>query len=529
MADAPRPPEGARTPTLKTKLLLMMLSLLLLSVSSLFVLHLYSERQLVSQLREYTEDLSTTIEILQEQPAAEGDPQKILEDYAQKLRKLGVKDVSIADASDEVQASTNPKNVGRRLVRASKRKAPTEYVIKGVLGEESPVPGQKTSTLTIPIVVGDRRIGHLVVTRILDDFSALSHEALLSRIMATLAVFGVGILLSLYLSWSVSRPLQSLTQAAKQVAAGDLNVEVSPAGGGDEILSLSRTFNEMVVRLRENRQLEERLHFAERTSAIGRLASAVAHEIRNPLNFINLSIDHVRARLSPTDATRREDFEKIMGNMKAEISRLNRLVDDFLSFGRPMRLDPRTTGLDEILRDVAALVEHKARDQGIALVLEIEEGTPPLFADPELLKTCFLNLMINALDAMPRGGVLTIGLRLDRGAQDSGLLAVTVHDTGQGMSPENIASAFEPYFSTKETGFGLGLALTRKIVMDHGGTITLESVRGEGTTARIVLPLVRQSMLQGGPGGDEEPGPSPAPQSPPAHSPTAERAAMRVN
>jgi signal transduction histidine kinase len=468
---------------LRTKLLLTMLSLLVLSVTSLFFLHLYSEQRLISQLREYTEDLSTAIEIFEEQPVGEGDPQVVLKAYMDKLGQLGVKDISISDSA-EVQASTNPRNVGKRLVRSSKRKGPKEYVIKGVLGEETGPPGsQTTTTLTLPIVLGDRRVGYLLITRYLDDFSALSREALLSRVLATLAVFALGILVSLYLSWSVSRPVQELTQAARRVAAGDLSVQV-PGAGGAEMGSLARTFNEMVERLRENRQLEERLHFAERSTAMGRLASALAHEIRNPLNFINLSIDHVRERLAPAEDPRRDDFERILWNVKAEISRLNRLVGDFLSFGKPMRLHPRSCALDELVREVAAVVDHKAKDQGIALVTEVDDPLPALVADPELLKTCFLNLMINAIDAMPKGGVLTVSVRRDQDA-----LVTTVTDTGQGMTADEIRDAFEPYFSTKETGVGLGLALTRKIVGDHGGSVELESAPERGTRACIRLPL----------------------------------------
>jgi len=489
--SATLPPTGLRNLSLKTKLLLMMLSLLLLSASTLFLLHLYSERRLISQLKDYTEDLSTAIEVFAAQPAAVAadDPKPILDQYAQKLRQLGVKDISIVDTSDEVQASTDPQNVGKRVLRTvTKKKGPKEYTIRGVLGEENRSAGAKTSNLTIPIVAGDRRIGTLLITYILDDFSALSREAFLSRLLATLGVFALGMLLSSYLSWSLIQPLHGLTEAAQKVAAGDLGAYVSPAGGG-EIATLAHSFNEMVERLREHRALEERLHFAERTTALGRLASAVAHEIRNPLNFINLSIDHVRERLHPEEVGKREDFDRILINMKAEISRLNRLVGDFLSFGKPMRLHPRLVAVEEVVRDVAALVDHKARDQGIALHVAADEGLPRIVADPELLKTCFLNLMINAVDAMPEGGVLAIALRRD--ALEGGeTLVVTVRDTGQGMSAEDIQSAFEPYFSTKDTGFGLGLALTKKIVSDHGGTIGLESAPGQGTTARIILPLV---------------------------------------
>jgi signal transduction histidine kinase len=222
---------------------------------------------------------------------------------------------------------------------------------------------------------------------------------------------------------------------------------------------------------------------------MGRLASAVAHEIRNPLNFINLSIDHVRGHLGPEEPRKRDDFDRILINMKAEISRLNRLVGDFLSFGKPMRLHPRLVSVEEVLRDVAALVDHKARDQGITLDIVADEGLPPIVADPELLKTCFLNLMINGVDAMPEGGILGLAVRR-AGGDHAEMLVVTVRDNGHGMSAEDIQSAFEPYFSTKDTGFGLGLALTKKIVSDHGGTVVLESAPGQGTTARITLPLV---------------------------------------
>ncbi len=486
--------------------------------------------------------MSKAIEVAQEQPAAEGDPQLALKAYVEKLRQLGVADVTLADATDEVQASTNPGIVGKRLVRGKRRG--TEVVIRGFLGEVGSATNQKTSTLTIPIVVQDKRVGYLLITRVLDDFSALSEEAFLNRIMVTLGVFALGIVLSFYLSWgyllitrvlddfsalseeaflnrimvtlgvfalgivlsfylswSFGQPLRDLTDAARKVAAGDLSVQVAPRGG-DEMAGLSQTFNEMVERLRENRRLEERLHFAERSTAMGRLASAVAHEIRNPLNFINLSIDHLRGRMAPAAPEQREDYDRILQNVKAEISRLNRLVGDFLSFGKPMRLDPRPCAVDEVLREVASLVDHKAKDQGIALALETEPGLPRIVADPELLKTCFLNLLINALDAMPGGGLLDLSIRRGRTEGGAECLVVSVRDTGHGMSAEDARTAFEPYFSTKDTGLGLGLALTHKIVADHGGTITLSSPPGQGTTASIVLPFEPESTQEVGTDAD---------------------------
>jgi signal transduction histidine kinase len=479
-----------RSLSIRTKLLLMMLALLLISVSSLFFLHLISEQRLLAQVRDYTDELSTAIDIAQQQPADAADPKatlNALKAYAERLRRLGVKDVAVTDAADEITAATNPALVGKRAVQLRQRGK--EWIVKGVLGDE-PAPTQKLSTLRVPLLVGDRRVGYMLITRSVDDFSDLSRQNLYYRLVVTLAVFGVGMAAALYLSKSFSRPLQDLNQAARRVAAGDLDAKV-PHAGEDEIGELARTFNEMVEKLRENQQLAERLHFAERSTALGRLASAVAHEIRNPLNFISLSIDHVRGKLGPEDERKKGDFDRILGGVKDEISRLNRLVVEFLSFGKPMRLNTRSCSMERVLRDVAALVDHKARDQGVALAVDIERELPEIVADPELLKTCFLNLMINAADAMPAGGTLTVSLKKGaQGAHDA--LVVTVQDTGHGMTPEEIATAFEPYFSTKETGLGLGLSLTRKIVEDHGGEIALQSEPGRGTTARITLPLLPQ-------------------------------------
>jgi signal transduction histidine kinase len=474
-----------RRRSLRTQLQLMMLALLALSVGSLFVLHLFGERALLARVSDYTEELSTAIEITQEQPGGGADLQKAVQAYAEKLRRLGVRDVSIADASEKVvQASTNPRNVGKKLAR---RRGPAEFVIRGVLGEEAPLGHPTTSNLTVPIVVGDQRVGYVVITRILDDFSVLSKTALATGIATTLAVFALGMLLSLVLASAVSRPVQALTDAAQRVARGDLAARV-PAAGSDELSALARTFNQMVERLGESRALEERLRVAERATAMGRFASALAHEIRNPLNSISLTIDHVRNRFGPEDEARRAEFQALMVTLKSEVTRLNRLVGDFLSSGQPARIDPRPCDVGAVLRETAALVEHKARDQAIRLEVDVAQGLPPTVADPELLKTCFLNLVLNAFEAMPAGGRLSLTAQLDAPA-DGAVIVVRVFDTGVGMSPHAASSAFEPYFSTKEAGVGLGLALVRRIIEGHGGSVTLDSTPAEGTTVRLVLPV----------------------------------------
>ena len=160
----------------------------------------------------------------------------------------------------------------------------------------------------------------------------------------------------------------------------------------------------MVHRLRDRKKLEERLYFAERTAALGCMASAVAHEIRNPLNFINLSIDHLRARIRHGDFREREEIRNDTPHDEEEIARLNRLVGDFLTVGRPRSSIRTSCHLEDIVRQVSLLVEHKAKDQAVAVKLSLPDGLPPLVGDPELLKTCLNCAMINSLDVMPDGG-----------------------------------------------------------------------------------------------------------------------------
>ena len=470
--------------SLRLQLQLVMLALLVLSVGSLFVLHMKSESAMLARISDYTEELSTAIQITQEQPAAGLDPQRAVQAYAEKLRQLGVREVSIADASEAVvTASTNPLNVGRQLKR---RRGPTEYVIRGVLGDEGTIGRPTTTNLTVPIVVGDRRVGYVVITRILDDFSSLSQTALANRIAMTLAVFALGMLLSLVLASAVSHPVKALRDAAERVAAGDLETQVR-AAGSDEMQTLARSFNQMIERLSENRALQERLRVAERSTAMGRFASALAHEIRNPLNSISLAIDHVRTRLGPDGEAQRAEFDALMTTLQSELRRLNRLVADFLSSGQTERLDPRPCDVGAVVRETAALVEHKARDQAVALELDVAPALPTTAADPELLKTCLLNLVLNAFEAMPKGGRLRLSATL-AGPPGEPTICVSALDTGVGMSREAAAHAFEPYYSTKDEGVGLGLALVRRIVEGHGGSVALTG-SGAGTEVTMRLPV----------------------------------------
>jgi len=239
----------------------------------------------------------------------------------------------------------------------------------------------------------------------------------------------------------------------------------------------------MIEELEHKRELEERLNQTERAAVIGRLTQAVAHEIRNPLNVINLTIDHVASRYAPEDPQRRAQLNRRLSSIKDEISRLNILLSDLLNYGRPARLAVEPVDMGELLGETLALVKPQADEQQVEVKVETDSEPAEVQGDRERLKSCLSNIAINALQAMPEGGRLVA-----RVARLDGQVEVAITDTGIGISEEGLGKVFEPYYSTKQAGFGLGLAVTKWILEQHKGSIKVESSIGHGTTFTIRLP-----------------------------------------
>jgi signal transduction histidine kinase len=288
--------------------------------------------------------------------------------------------------------------------------------------------------------------------------------------------------IAVIIGWSFTKPIQALAWSARRVAAGDLDFQVE-VERRDEVGQLAGTFNEMIAGLKSKRELEDKLNNAERQAAIGRLTQAVAHEIRNPLNVINLSIDHVATKYAPEDEKRREQFTRILSSIRDEVARLKRLVNDLLNYGRPARLAVERFDIRKLIAETISLIQPQAEDQGVKVSLEEEKASVEVLGDRERLKSCFSNIAINALQAMPTGGHLSA-----RVAKLNGVAEITVSDTGTGISEEALGKIFEPYFSTKQAGFGLGLAVTKTIVEEHKGSIEVKSRLNEGTTFTVRLP-----------------------------------------
>ena len=297
-----------------------------------------------------------------------------------------------------------------------------------------------------------------------------------------------GMFAIVYLAFRFTRPIDQLVEGANQVAGGNLYVFI-PEGGSHEMGLLARTFNQMAQRLRDARELQKRLNEAEKSSLLGHFASTVAHEVRNSLNFLNLSIDQIRAKRWLTDETPGRELRASLANMKDEITRLNRLVNDFLAVGRQTPPQIAPCDLKTIVEQAVGLVEKQANAQEIRIADEIPDGLPELQADAAQLKTCFLNILTNSVQAMPKGGTIFIAAKLMPDGNEAPRLQLRFRDTGPGIREEDREKIFTPYFSTKVTGFGLGLAITRKIVEDHGGRVFVARQKAPGTEMVLELPV----------------------------------------
>jgi signal transduction histidine kinase len=291
-----------------------------------------------------------------------------------------------------------------------------------------------------------------------------------------------GILLGITLSWwattRITRPVRKLVDSAEKVAAGDWGATVE-ASSVDEIGQLARAFNRMTRELVAQRQ---RLVQAERVAAWRELARRLAHELKNPLFPLQITIENMqRARASYPEQFD-EVFREGSATLLAELANLKRIVARFSDFAKMPAPEMQSVDFNMLAAEALKLLEPQLAKTGIAPSLELDPSVQPVQADPEQMTRVLRNLVLNAIDAMPAGGALTVRtIALPRGVR------LEVSDTGQGLKPEECERLFTPYYTTKTYGTGLGLAIVQSVVSDHQGRIFVESEPGKGATFRIDL------------------------------------------
>src|SRR5229473_7623755 len=230
----------------------------------------------------------------------------------------------------------------------------------------------------------------------------LEHQTSRSALY-TLILLLVTTLVTGFFVWRFTKPIKELSIAARQVAAGNFDFRV-PAERRDEMGTLAAAFNEMTAKLGRARELEAQLHQAEKGAVVGRLAAAIAHEIRNPLNYINLTLDHLRSSFAPADASKREIFVRLADQLKAEVARINRHITDFLKYSRPSTLELQGVDIRIEVEDALRMIEAQAEERGITTSIIQDEGVPQIIADRESLRSVLTNLVINAAEAIDGGG-----------------------------------------------------------------------------------------------------------------------------
>ncbi len=302
-------------------------------------------------------------------------------------------------------------------------------------------------------------------------------------VSTAMLVGGVGILVailaSLWFAARVTRPVVSLAEAARRVAAGDLNAKVD-VESSDELGELAASFNRMTEDLL---QQKDRTLQAERVAAWRELARRLAHELKNPLFPLQVTVENLMRAKQKSPEMFEEVFQEGTATLLSEINNLKAIIGRFSEFSKMPQPQRQPTQVNDVVGSVLRVfhAQLQAKSQ-ITAHTALDKALPEISADPDLLHRALQNLVLNAIDAMPQGGELTIRTRNlgDR-------VEVSVSDTGSGLTQEECGRLFTPYYTTKQHGTGLGLAIVQSVVSDHGGKISVESTKEKGTTFRIEL------------------------------------------
>ena len=336
----------------------------------------------------------------------------------------------------------------------------------------------------IPLLGRDKQLlAILLVENSRAELAALKRS--IQNTAWSVAVVGVllGLILSFWTASRITRPLRALAASVREVAGGDWSTRAA-VHSKDEVGQLAQDFNDMTEQLAQQR---DRMIQAERVAAWRELARRLAHELKNPLFPLQLTVENLQRSRQASPEQFDEVFSESTATLLAELENLKAIIGRFSDFAKMPAPHLEPTDLNATVQDVVKFFDAPIHAPGrppIQVDLRLDEQAGSVPADPEQIRRALRNLVLNALDAMPKGGTLSIATQNLNG---SGRVAVEISDTGQGLTPEECERLFTPYYTTKQHGTGLGLAIVQSVVSDHKGTITVRSQPGQGTTFRIEL------------------------------------------
>ncbi len=453
----------------------------------------------------------------------------------------------ITDRSGLIVAHTTRSLIGSRSDRAAAGPSGRGRSPGGEVVRERVINGEQVKEFTVPITIGSEYLGAATVAYAARTTDAAIERDLArlrrSIVLITGIVLLFGIIGAFVVSSFMTRPITRLKQKMQDVQGGNLNAEVEnprivrcwerlacdktdcPAYGstrcwavagtfchgtvqgqfaqkigdcrkcvvyrescGDEIGELVEVFNQMVKDLRHNLTELEKVNTEksrmERLSALGEMASTVAHETKNPLNSIRLATSYLKKNFQG------EILTEFLGIIEEEVARLNELTSGFLGYSRPAPLRLKPCDINAVVRATADLVRQEATDRNIELVVLMDDHVPPVGCDISQMKQALLNLLVNAMDVTPEGRSISVTTE-----SVNGRVLIAVQDTGAGIPAPELEKIFKPFYTTKTRGAGLGLAIVERIVKEHGGEIRVASEQGRGTTFSMYLPVKAYANL----------------------------------
>jgi signal transduction histidine kinase len=292
----------------------------------------------------------------------------------------------------------------------------------------------------------------------------------------------------------IERPLEELMYTIKRVRDGDLKARVEFSKRVDDVGQLGRQFNEMVEQLDQNREEIEDLHKremarAEHLATLGELAAGLAHEIRNPLAGIAGVVDIMGKELPPTSPSR-----AVIGEVHREVLHIQAILNDLLSYSRPRPPSFHPANINATVEQAVVLARQQVLTKPIQVIFEPNPSLPPVEHDPALIQQVVLNITLNGIQAISGSGQVTLAL-----LQNHDNVAITISDTGRGISADALPRIFKPFFTTRSEGTGLGLSLANGIVQSHGGRIDVTSTPGKGSSFKVSLPIARATKSAGKP------------------------------
>jgi signal transduction histidine kinase len=387
--------------------------------------------------------------------------------------------VVVADADGVVTHSTRRDLLGQVFTRAlDVRDAGTSSIVAATERELGEQILEIRTTLTSP----NRFWGSLAVGFSLEPIRQQVDVVARRAILVALVLMVFNSMLTAIYVETLIRPILNLNETMKWAGSGNLTVR-APGRRGDEVGELSEAFNRMMDELEEAREREEvqraQLAHTEKMAAVGTLAAGVAHEVNNPLAGVMACLENMQA--SPDDTDMRERYVELI---RDGLKRIERTVANLLNFSRQRGISPEPTSINHNFHHVVELVGYQLRRANVEVRLDLSAEDPVVMADHFQMEQLFLNLVLNATQAMPKGGTLTLHTRMD-----DGKVVAEVRDSGPGIPSEIRERIFDPFFTTREVGegTGLGLAVSDSIVAAHGGTIAVHSRQGGGSVFRVTL------------------------------------------